>query len=86
MRAKASLAFKNVLFFGTWILGSILWILFDPMVEKMRTQSSSMSRSQYSAQGLEWIGQAWDWMPLWVGLLALIFIMASANAESRRPV
>lgn len=86
MRAKAALAFKNVLFFGTWILGIILWILFDPMVAKMRTHSADMSQTTYSAQGLEWIGQAWDWMPLWISLFAMIMILAAANAESRRPI
>ena len=83
---RTRLSYGNIVFIGTWLIGSLLWIVFNSPVSKMRAQLDGMTRTKYSAQGLEWMGMAWDWFPLWVGFLALVFIIARSSAESRRSI
>lgn len=81
---RAALGYKTLVYFGTLIVGGLVFIVFDRIIVPMRVQMSRYSQTQYSANGIEWVAyQAWDWWPLFLVLLALVMYVAAGARESR---
>ena len=83
--SESHLAYKTIVYIGTWVLGSMVWVVLDNPVNKMRDQAMGMAQTEAAQKGLQWIAfEAWDWFPLWIGILALILILSGAARESTR--
>lgn len=84
---RAGLAYGLIKYMSMWVLGSLLWIVLNELVQPMRQQALDLTKTAYAEQGIQWIAfQAWDWAPLWLGLLAMVMILRRSVTESRRPV
>ena len=81
---RAALGYKTLVYFGTLIVGALVFIVFDAIVKPMRSQMSQFSQTQYSQNGITWVAhQAWDWWPLFLVLLAIVMFVAAGSRESR---
>jgi hypothetical protein len=78
---RARLAYQNVIFMLTWVLGTMIWLVFDESVQKMLDFMADAAISESAQNGVMYMSQAWEWFPLWLGLLAFVLIVASSSRQ-----
>lgn len=84
VRVSLGHGYQLMLFAGTLVLFSAMFAMLNGPFDTVTAEASSRSSTNASAQGIVWVQQAWDWGPLWAGLLALVMLIAGAVIESGR--
>lgn len=73
-----------MLYAGTLIIVAGMLALLNEPFDAVTGEASARSSTNASAQGITWMTQAWDWMPLWVALLGVVMLIGGAVIESGR--
>lgn len=82
-RARAGLAYRVLIFFGTLIIAALMFAVLSPVVDDVLSAQETHTESAAASTGHDWVETIWDYVPLIAVALALIFIIAAAVFERR---
>lgn len=84
-RHRAGLANRILLFFATLVAGLALWIpLNDPISQLIADTKDRCGDVSACSTGIGWMETGWDFVPLWMAIGALVFLVGGAILEARR--
>lgn len=67
------------------VLAGMFIAVMQMPVSNLLTEAKSLSQTESSTQGIEWVELNWEWLPLTVLLLLIVMVVAAAIHQSRRP-
>lgn len=82
---EVGLAFKFLKYGMLFTIASLLFIILDPAVSSLLSIGAEQTTTQTAANGHTYLTQAWTYLPVFTGMLALVMIIAGAVGESGGP-
>lgn len=85
VREANSLALRMILWVGTIVMGAFMLIIFWPVIDEvMLAAGNTPAQGTAATTGRGWVRDMSTWLPLFMGLLLFVALLADAAREQRR--
>lgn len=82
---RAELANNLLLFFVSIAFAGVLIAIFNEPFETIESVAADVGETEHAADGLAYIVQFWEFLPIVVVFLGLIQLVAAATVEAQTP-